>query len=108
MQFNLFAVAALLACEAFASKITYACRYNGKDLQGKDKVVTEQKAGGTIPDDKDDDVVNDIGKWSNNDFSAKKNARTGIVIVTNTKVAKNKAEATDQNNEAQQIVKKHT
>lgn len=109
MQFNFFALAAiLLAGEALASKITYACRYNGKGLDGKDKMVTEQKAGGTIPDGKDNDVLNDIGTWSSNKFSARRNAATGIIIVTNTELAADKSTATDENNEAQSLVKKHT
>lgn len=109
MQFNFVALAALLlAGEALASKIAYACRYNGKGIDGKDRVVTEQKAGGTVPDDKDNDVLNDIGTWSSNKFSAKKNARTGIIIVTNTEVAADKSTATNENNEAQSLVKKHT
>ncbi|KAK7744643.1 hypothetical protein SLS53_003530 [Cytospora paraplurivora] len=105
MQFHFITLAAiLLAGDALASKISYACRYNGKDLKGNAKVVSEQKAGGTIPDDKDNDVINNIGTWSSHKFSAKKNARTGIIIVTNATPADSKSAATTENNEAQQLV----
>lgn len=108
MQFNFLTIAAiLLAGETLASKISYTAQYNGKDLKGNASVQTEKKAGGTIPDDKDDDVVNNIGTWSSHKFSAKKNARTGIIIVSNTTPAADKSTATNENNEAQQLVNKH-
>lgn len=110
MQFNIFAVAAiLLAGETLASRVNYVSSYNGKNLQGKDEVMKEKKAGGKIDDTKDAEVISNIGTWSNGKCSASQHAATKIITVTNTGGAlANKSDATTRNNECQSFVNKNT
>ncbi|PWY82088.1 hypothetical protein BO70DRAFT_362034 [Aspergillus heteromorphus CBS 117.55] len=93
----------LLVTEAIASKVSYSTKYTEGGISGKG--ANEVKAGGTIDDDKDDTVL-DIASWSENKFTAKRNARSGVIIVSKNGSVKTKSEATESNNEAQQAVNK--
>lgn len=95
----------LLASQAIASRISYTA-YNksgGVNKSGN----WETKAGGRIPDERDEEVTTDIGEWSNGRFSAAQNTRTGIIIVKALVDADDKTGATNLNNEAQQLVLQH-
>lgn len=97
--------ALLLACQVFAARITYSA-YNKSG--GINKTGNwENKAGGRIPDDKDEELLNDIGDWSDGKFTASQNARTGVIIVKAVEAAEDKTGATNLNNEAQQLVIQH-
>lgn len=95
----------LLATEALSSKISYSTGYKKGGINGKGGI--ENKAGGTIPDDKDNDVLEHMKKWSDDKFQAKRNDRTKIIIVSRIDKVDTKGEADDANNAAQQIVNKH-
>lgn len=95
----------LLAGQVIASRITYTAwnKSGGVNKSGN----WESKLGGRIPDEKDEEVISDIGAWSNGRFSASQNIRTGIIIVEALVKANDKTGATNLNIEAQQLVQQH-
>ncbi|CAN8100470.1 unnamed protein product [Discula destructiva] len=112
MQFNiLLSVAAvLLAGEALGANVNYVMSYNGKDLKGNAAVVKEKKAGGSIADDKADDLVKSMGTWSGGKYEASQHAATKIITVINAKskgALASKSAASDAVSDAQQIVNKN-
>lgn len=97
----------LLATEAWAVNMQYTAKYNGKDLKGKEATMTEKKAGGSLTDAEGEEVIKNMGTWSNNKFKATKSRVANIITVVNTSNAANKNEATSEVNEAQQLVNKN-
>ncbi|KAK2595206.1 hypothetical protein QQS21_007059 [Conoideocrella luteorostrata] len=93
------------ALEVCASKISYSTGYKKGGIKNQGGI--ENKAGGTIPDNKDDDVLKKMGEWSSNEFKAKRNERSKVIIVSRVEKVENKGDAADANNKAQQIVNKH-
>ncbi|KAH8694214.1 hypothetical protein BGW36DRAFT_430233 [Talaromyces proteolyticus] len=95
----------LLVSQVFAGRVTYTAYDKTGGISKKGK--WEQKAGGSIPDDKDDDLIQNIGVWSSHQYTAARNARSGVIIVKAVQEGKNKNEATTLNNRGQQIVNEH-
>ncbi|GAB0134811.1 hypothetical protein EsDP_00003167 [Epichloe bromicola] len=90
------------AAEALAGRIQYSTGYTTGGVSGNGGI--ENKAAGTIPDNKDDLVINNMGTWSNNEFNAKRNARSQVIIVSRVTKVQTKGQAVDANNRAEQIV----
>ncbi|KAI9647026.1 hypothetical protein NHQ30_005028 [Ciborinia camelliae] len=95
----------LLAASVQAGKITYTCKDNtgGVDKTGR----IETKAGGRIPDDQDQVVVDGMSEWSDGQFTASIHERTKTVIVKCVEGRANKNLATTANNEQEQLVNSH-
>lgn len=103
---KLLSFAALLAAsQAFAAQVSYSTVFTkgGADGHGG----TESKKG-VIPNNKTQDVVHDLGTWSNHRFEAKLSpAILQSVLVTSVKKVQTKDEAVKANNEAQSLIEKH-
>lgn len=97
--------ALMLATQVCAGRISYSTSYKQGGIRGDG--ATEQKAGGTIPDDKDDLVLDNIKDWSNDRFKAKRNIRSQVIIVSSKEKVDSKDEALTANNDAQQLVNQH-
>ena len=95
----------LLAIQVIASRIPYSTGYTAGSVNGHGG--NEQKAGGTIPDSQDDSVLHNIGNWSHDRFQAHRNAGSHVIIVSSVHKVRNKGEAANANNTAQQLVNHH-
>ena len=92
-----------LATNVLAARVNYVAEYNGVQIDGKPGLVKEKKAGGSVEDPKDS-IVSKIGTWSGGKYKASKHAATGIITVTNTSPAANKAAATSMTQDMQHTV----
>ncbi|OAA58283.1 hypothetical protein ISF_06822 [Cordyceps fumosorosea ARSEF 2679] len=84
----------LLAAEALASKVNCSTKYTTGGF--------ENKAGGTIPDTADEQLMAGMGKRSDNKFKAARSSKApSIILVSRTGPVLTKGQATDTDKEAQ-------
>ena len=91
----------LLTTEVFAVRINYSAKF-----QSGSEVKRTSKNGKTVPDDKEQDIISNMGSWSEDKYSASKSAH-GFIQVINVKVAASKGEGNDEVKEMESIVKRN-
>ncbi|KAJ6783489.1 hypothetical protein PWT90_10618 [Aphanocladium album] len=97
----------LLATEAVATRVAYSFSFTEGGIEGKGGKTT--KNGKSIPDDKEQSVIDHIGEWSDHKYAATKSGKgVNLITVTNVHPPKTSGEAKDQLADAQKIVIKHT
>ena len=92
----------MLATDVFAARINYSAKFT--DQNG---VVHRTQKLGSIDDDKADLVVNNMGTWSDNKYSATL-SRHNMVMVVNAVAAGSKGEASQEVQDMQSLVNQNT
>lgn len=97
----------LLATESIAVRVTYSFKYTEGGIDNHGGFTT--KNGGTIPDDKEQSVIDNMGTWSDHKYTATKSTSgVNLVKITNNHPPQHSGEAKSQLEDAQKILKKHT
>ncbi|KAI1452117.1 hypothetical protein F4805DRAFT_463089 [Annulohypoxylon moriforme] len=73
----------VFAATAIAGRVSYTAKYNGGKMGTQRVPIAEQ-----YDDDKSQKVLQDMHAWSGGKYDAKKNDRTGIIIVSETDTKK--------------------
>ncbi len=101
---NVFLLAFLLfAANTFAARLVFWADY--KQGTGPSDHTSKMSPKG-VPDDKEDDVVNKIGEWSDGKYTAKKN-RLNIITIKNKDIAKDRDAATDLIKDMEKVYRAH-
>ena len=90
----------VLATDVFAARITYNAKYTDGD-----KIARTTK-NAEVPDDKEQSILDNMGTWSDDKYTATK-SKHNIVVVTNAKPAASKGKASEEVQEMQSIVSKN-
>jgi hypothetical protein len=87
----------LLATDVFAARINYSAKYTDGDKIARTSKLLE------VPDDKEQLILDDMGKWSDNKYSASK-SKYNFIQVINAEPAASKGKASEEVQEMQSIV----
>ena len=91
----------LLTTEVLAARITYSAKFHdGHKIPHTSKL-------GNVPDDKEQDILDNMAHWSDNKYSAKK-SKHNMILVVNAEAAASRGKASEEIQEMQSIVHKHT
>lgn len=91
----------LLASDVFAIRINYSAKYK----VGK-KIERTSKNGGEVPDAAQDEIIQNMGRWSNGAYSAGL-SKHGMIQVVNSVPAASKGAASGQVQQMQTIVRQN-
>ncbi|KAI9722707.1 MAG: hypothetical protein M1812_001638 [Candelaria pacifica] len=90
----------LLATNVFAARINYSAKYKDGDKTSR----TSKNAN--VPDDKEQDILDNMKSWSNDKYTASK-SKFNIIQVINVEEAASKGKASEEVQDMQSIVSKH-
>ncbi|PYI06299.1 hypothetical protein BO78DRAFT_116637 [Aspergillus sclerotiicarbonarius CBS 121057] len=105
LNLKVFVVAALLlAGQAIAGRISYRTHYTTGNVDGNGG--NDSKSGGRITDEQQEEILKNIGTWSDNRLTASVHEPTGLLTVTSPEV-ETKGQASTANQNAQHLIKQH-
>lgn len=108
VNFTVYALAALtLASQIAAVRITYSCKHNG----GLGNSAFETKNAGEIDDAVGNNIVANMGAWSNNRYTATLRNPLNLITVKldpNTPAVAGKAQALDEIANMEDVVRQNT